>query len=134
MFTKKKRSQIMAKVKGKNTRPEKIVRSLLHAMGFRFRLHVTALPGKPDIVLPRYKKIIFVHGCFWHGHRGCKRSARPKTKKRFWNAKLDANIRRDKEHVKRLRNRGWKVRTIWECQTRNIKKLYHTLESFMYRN
>src|SRR5256712_6187240 len=95
VFDHDKRSRIMAAIKGKNTTPEKIVRSLLHQMGYRFRLHQRTLPGVPDIVLPIHKKVIFVHGCFWHGHSGCKRASLPKTNKSFWRKKILGNKARD---------------------------------------
>ncbi len=91
-FSREKRSQIMSRVSGKNTKPELIVRSQLHKLGYRFRLHRKDLPGKPDITLPKHKKVIFVHGCFWHGHTDCRRSKRPTSNEKFWNEKLDKNI------------------------------------------
>src|SRR5688500_15685000 len=94
-FTKEQRSKIMSQVKSTNTKPEILVRQLLHRMGYRFRLHRKDLPGKPDIVLPRHHKVIFVHGCFWHGHEGCPRAARPTTNVDFWNTKIDRNVERD---------------------------------------
>lgn len=103
VFSREKRSQIMSRVSGKNTKPELIVRSLLHNMGYRFRLHRKDLPGKPDITLPKYKKNIFVHGCFWHGHLDCPRAKRPATNKKFWNEKLNKNIERDKVAVRNLK-------------------------------
>lgn len=99
----------MSRVKGRDTKPEMLVRSLVHRMGFRFRVHRRELPGNPDIVLPRHGKAIFVHGCFWHGHKRCSRSKRPKTNKTFWNNKIDENIERDKRFRRELRRMGWKV-------------------------
>ena len=130
-FSPEKRSEIMSCVRQKNTKPELIVRSLLHRMGYRFRLHRKDLPGKPDIVLPRYKKIIFVHGCFWHGHTGCPRSTRPKTNSEYWERKIDKNINRDKQHVKTLREMGWSILIIWECETKDGNKLIDKLKKFM---
>ena len=113
----------MASVASKNTKPEKVVRSLLHSRGYRFRIHKKDLPGKPDIVLSKYKTVIFVHGCFWHQHNGCQRSARPSTHTEFWDKKLDENIKRDRKNLTALENAGWSVRVVWECQTKNVEKL-----------
>ena len=115
-LTARKRSLLMAKVKTKNTRPEMTIRSLLHARGFRFRNNVKKLPGSPDIVLAKYKTVIFVHGCFWHQHEGCRKSRRPTTRVEFWNDKLDKNIERDIDKEKLLESSGWKVLTVWECE------------------
>ncbi len=120
IFTKKKRSQIMALISGKETKPEIAVRSFLFRQGFRFRKNVKSLPGTPDIVLPKYLTIIFVHGCFWHGHN-CKRAARPTSNFEFWNSKIQNNIDRDKRVKKELRKLGWKVIIIWECGLNNKK-------------
>ena len=130
-FDSKKRSQIMSRIKGKDTLPEKTVRRILHRMGYRFRLHVKDLPGKPDIVLPKHNKIIFVHGCFWHGHRGCKRAARPESNSEFWNRKIDSNIKRDEKNLKALRSMGWDVLIIWQCQMENKEKLRRKISEFM---
>ncbi|MDE7064967.1 MAG: very short patch repair endonuclease, partial [Desulfovibrionaceae bacterium] len=111
----------MAQVKGKDTKPEKLVRSLLHRMGFRFRLHVKKLPGCPDIVLPRYKAVIFVHGCFWHGHEGCKRAALPVTHRDFWAAKITGNKLRDERNIAELRILGYKILIIWQCEMKDIE-------------
>ena len=121
----------MARVKGRDTRPEKIARSLLHGMAFRFRIHGKDLPGRPDIVLPRYRKIIFVNGCFWHGHEACKRSGRPKTNQAFWNRKIDATITRDARNKAALEAAGWNVMVVWECQTRDQENLQRVLADFM---
>ena len=133
VFSAEKRSQIMASVRGKDTTPEKIVRSALHRLGFRFRLHRTDLPGKPDIVLPRHKKVIFVHGCFWHGHHGCIRSGRPKSNALFWNSKIDSNVERDKRNLLKLKNLGWKILVVWECETKKPNLLEKKLVRFMGR-
>ncbi|MEY9096710.1 very short patch repair endonuclease [Paenibacillus sp. RC84] len=132
-FSKEKRSQIMSKIKSKNTTPELIVRRLLHKMGYRFRLHRTDLPGKPDIVLPRFKKVIFVNGCFWHGHSNCKKSQLPESNKKFWQDKISRNINRDAENIKKLIEMGWGVLTIWDCQTkkRGIENLEMLLDAFL---
>lgn len=105
---------MMAAVRGTNTAPELYVRKQLFAAGFRFRLHVAGMPGKPDIVLPRYKTAIFVHGCFWHGH-SCVRGKRPTTNKTFWNAKIDGNMRRDRRNLAALKAAGWRSIVIWQC-------------------
>ena len=133
VFSIEKRSKIMAKIKGKDTKPEKIIRSLLHKMGYCFRLHRRDLPGNPDIVLPKYKKVIFVHGCFWHGHKGCPRSEKPSSNKNFWNEKLTKNIERDKQNQRKLNELGWVSLVIWQCQIKkgNISQLRQTLTSFL---
>ena len=107
----------MSRIKGKDTGPEKIVRSLLHRMGYRFRLHGKTLPGRPDIVLSRHRAVVFVHGCFWHRHRGCKDATMPKTRRAWWRAKLEGNAARDRRNQAALRRTGWRVLTVWECQT-----------------
>lgn len=131
MFTVDKRSWIMSRVKGLDTKPELLVRSIVHRMGLRFRVHRRDLPGNPDIVLPRHGKIIFVHGCFWHGHTRCARSKRPMTHVCFWNKKLDANIERDERFRKELRRMGWKVLVVWQCETHKPQKLLTKLERFL---
>lgn len=123
VFTPEQRSRIMARVKGSNTRPEKVVRSLLHSMGYRFRLHRKDLPGKPDIVLPGRKTVIFVHGCFWHSHPDCRRATRPVGNKKFWDKKLNATKERDGVKIRELVEMGWKVLLVWECETRSPEKL-----------
>lgn len=121
----------MASVGGKNTRPEIVVRRIVHRLGYRFRLHVRDLPGNPDIVLPRHRKAIFVHGCFWHGHRGCRRAARPTTNIEFWNKKLDENIGRDKRFRRELEALGWRTLVIWECCTKDLEQLERRLIRFL---
>lgn len=121
----------MAAVRGSDTRPEIIVRSIVHRLGFRFRKHKSGLPGNPDIVLARYHKIIFVHGCFWHGHRKCKRSSRPSSNRSFWEEKLDKNIRRDKKNMRILKSQGWKIIVVWGCQFKNEHKLYDGIAKFL---
>jgi DNA mismatch endonuclease (patch repair protein) len=101
-------------------------------MGYRFRVHRRNLPGNPDIVLPRHGKVIFVHGCFWHGHKRCQRSKRPTTNKGFWNEKLDRNVERDKRFRRKLRSMGWKVLVVWQCETRKPEKLLVKLERFLH--
>ena len=115
------RSRNMSAIKSKNTKPEIAVRKLLHSMGYRFRLHSKNLPGSPDIVLPKYKTVIFVHGCFWHRHENCKYASTPKTRQEFWNKKFNENILRDKKNLEILSSLGWKIIIIWECEIRNKK-------------
>ena len=117
------RSKNMAAIKSKNTKPEIAVRKLLHSMGYRFRLHRKDLPGSPDIVLPKYKTAIFVHGCFWHRHENCKYATTPKTRKEFWEKKFQANVKRDLEIQEKIKNIGWISLVIWECELKNYKKL-----------
>lgn len=121
----------MSRVSGKNTKPELVVRSLLHKMGFRFRLHRKDLPGKPDIVLPKFKKVIFIHGCFWHGHIDCRRSKRPTTNEVFWKEKLDRNKARDKISLKNLSDLGWGVLVIWVCEINDTQQLKNKLLMFL---
>jgi DNA mismatch endonuclease, patch repair protein len=132
VFSKEKRSWIMSRVKWRDTKPEILVRSFVHRLGFRFRVHRRDLPGNPDILLPRHGMVIFVHGCFWHGHKRCPRSKRPETNKSFWNQKLDANIERDKRFRKELRRMGWKLLVVWQCETSNPEKLLEKLERFLH--
>ena len=124
------RSWNMSRIKSSNTKPEIIVRSLLHNMGYRFRLHRKDLPGKPDIVLPKYKSVIFVHGCFWHRHKGCKNAASPKTKKTFWREKFKANVERDRKVQKELNSMGWSIQIIWECETSDIGSVTKIIGNF----
>jgi len=121
----------MAKVRGENTSPERLVRSLIHKMGYRFRLNVKDLPGKPDIVLKKHKKVIFVHGCFWHQHEGCPHAARPSSNTEYWNKKLDRNMLRDRENMHKLEYLGWNVLIVWECETRDREKLIDKLKGFL---
>src|SRR5687768_2331397 len=109
VFSPAERSRIMAKVRGKDSKGEKLVRSLVHSLGYRFRLHRRDLPGCPDVVLRRRRKVIFVHGCFWHGHKKCRKSARPQSNVSFWQTKLDRNMERDKKNIRALQQLGWKV-------------------------
>lgn len=122
-LSKEERSRVMAKVKSRDTKPEKKVRSLLFSLGFRFRLCQKNLPGKPDIVLKKYKTVIFVHGCFWHGHENCKNARIPKSNVEFWKNKIERNKQRFAEVSRQLQEQGWKVVVIWECETKDMKKL-----------
>ena len=121
----------MAQVKGKNTKPEALVRSLLHKMGYRYRLYVKKLPGSPDIVLPRYQAVIFVHGCFWHGHEGCRRAAIPATRKEFWHTKISGNKARDKRNIAALENLGYRCLTVWQCEIKDTELLRQRLAAFL---
>lgn len=132
VFDKAKRSWIMSHVKGKDTRPEVIVRSIVHRLGFRFRKGNTKLPGNPDIVLPRHRKVIFVHGCFWHGHPGCKRAQRPTSNVAFWRTKLDRNIERDNRNIRQLKKEGWKVLVIWQCRMKDQERLVSRIARFLH--
>ena len=113
---KETRSYNMSRISGKDTKPEMLVRKFLHANGFRYSLHRKDLPGKPDIVLPKYNTVIFVHGCFWHAHEGCKYFKIPKTRAKWWKEKLYANKYRDELHIHALKEMGWKVIVVWECE------------------
>jgi DNA mismatch endonuclease (patch repair protein) len=128
IISKERRSWNMSRIRGKNTQPELIVRSVLHKMGYRFRLHKKDLPGKPDIVLPKYKTVIFVHGCFWHRHKGCKFAYMPKSRISFWNRKFDRTLQLDKINLIKLKRLGWSVLTIWECNTSNTNKIKQLLK------
>lgn len=126
-----KRSEIMRRVRSTDTTPELIVRKLTHALGFRYRLHRKDLPGKPDLVFSSKKKIIFVHGCFWHGHK-CKRGDRvPKDNRHYWVKKIKANIERDKRHIEVLDKLGWSVLPIWECETKGSGALNQRILEFL---
>lgn len=116
IFSKSKRSEIMSKVRATETKPEILVRKLLFSKGFRFRKNLKSLPGKPDIVLPKLKTVIFIHGCFWHGHKNCEAATLPKTQKEYWNTKISSNIKRDKRYIRELKKLRWKVIIIWECR------------------
>jgi len=115
VHSKETRSYNMSRIRSKDTKPELLVRKFLHAQGFRYKLHVKDLPGKPDIVLPKYKTVIFVHGCFWHGHDGCKYFVVPKTRTEWWMAKINGNVAKDQSAKQLLVSKGWKVIDIWEC-------------------
>jgi DNA mismatch endonuclease (patch repair protein) len=129
VHTKEIRSKNMAAIKGKNTKPEMLVRRFLHAHGYRYRLHDKRLPGKPDIVLPKYKTVIFVHGCFWHGHTNCKYFLLPKTRTDWWLNKINGNIANDAKAIKALRKGSWKIINLWECNLKPgiVEKTLNTL-------
>jgi DNA mismatch endonuclease (patch repair protein) len=123
------KSRMMSQVRTKGTAPELALRSALHIAGFRFRLHYKDLPGKPDIVLPKYKCVIFVHGCFWHHHVGCGKSSIPKTNVEFWQNKIAANVERDKQNIDDLKKLGWRIAVVWECGIKNQKNKTVTVEA-----
>ena len=131
VHTKEIRSYNMSQIKGKNTKPEMLVRKFLFANGYRYKLNDKTLPGKPDIVLPKYKTVIFVHGCFWHGHKKCKYFVVPKTRTEWWLNKINGNIANDTKVVKALKKDGWKIITIWECNLKpaKVEKTLNTLLS-----
>jgi len=116
------RSFNMSQIKGKDTKPEILVRKFLHAEGFRYRLHVKKLPGKPDIVLKKYNTVILIHGCFWHGHEGCKYFIEPKTRTQWWLEKINRNKAKDSENIDHLQKLGWKIIIIWECRLKKDKR------------
>lgn len=132
-FSKEKRSEIMSRVRSKNTRPEILVRKLVFSLGFRYRLHRKDLPGKPDLVFPGRKKIIFVHGCFWHGHR-CKKGAPPKSRLEYWLPKIAENKRRDRTVLRKLKREGWSVLIIWQCQLKKLMIVRNRIETFLSRD
>jgi DNA mismatch endonuclease (patch repair protein) len=128
-ISKQRRSWNMSRIRNKNTKPEVRVRSILHRIGYRFRIHVRQLPGCPDIVLPRWKSAIFVHGCFWHQHPGCKFAYTPKSKKAFWRAKFMQNAERDAQAIAQLRSQGWNPIVIWECELKDPLALQARLKN-----
>lgn len=132
-ISKEMRSWNMSRIRSKDTKPEKVVRSILHRMGYRFRLHVRTLPGTPDIVLPKYNTVIFVHGCFWHRHSGCKYTYEPKSRKEFWDEKFRQNVKRHRDAAQQLQELGWQVLTVWECQTAKITELREILSKELWK-
>ena len=133
IWSEKKRSEVMSKIRGKNTKPEMILRSVLFRKGFRFRVHKKDLPGKPDIVLPKYHSVIFVHGCFWHCHKKCNEGRIPSSNSKFWKEKLEHNVKKDANNIKALKKESWKVFVIWECEIekqfeKTIKRLVKNIE------
>lgn len=131
IWTREKRSEVMSKIRGKNTKPEIILRSRLFRQGFRFRLHRKDLPGKPDIVLPKYRTVIFVHGCFWHYHNNCREGRIPSSNSEFWREKLNRNIVKDEANIKALKKDNWKVIVIWECEIE--KQIEPTMKKLLAR-
>jgi DNA mismatch endonuclease (patch repair protein) len=130
-LTKKERSWNMSLIRSRDTSPEKIVRKVLTNLGVRYRLHSKQLPGKPDIVIKRDKLAIFINGCFWHQHKGCKRKTMPKGNRNYWKKKLERNVAKQKADIKALRKDGWKVGIVWECETRDEDKLKKKLQKIL---
>ena len=131
VLTPEQRRRCMAAIRGRNTKPEMIVRSLAHRMGYRFRLHRKDLPGRPDLVFSGRRKVIFVHGCFWHRHPRCRYATTPVTRPEFWKNKLDGNRERDLRVQRELRKIGWEVLVVWECQTRDLERLEQRLRAYL---
>ena len=129
--TKEKRSEIMSRVRGKDTAPEMIVRKLVHSLGYRYRLHGQKLPGKPDLVFGPRKKVIFVHGCFWHGHEGCRKARLPKSRLEYWGPKIEENKQRDRKNLEELRTSGWSCLVLWQCELKDRKQLEERIVSFL---
>jgi len=130
-LSKEKRSWLMSRVGSKNTTPELIVRSLVHRLGFRYRLHYQKLPGKPDLAFPRSRKVIFVHGCFWHGHRGCPKARLPKSNTEYWDEKIARNRERDRLVQRAVRQKSWSVLVVWQCEIRKGVKIETRLRRFL---
>ena len=131
VFTPEERARVMRAVKGKDTKPEMIVRRLAHGMGYRFRLHRKDLPGKPDLVFPGRRKVIFVHGCFWHGHDCARGSRQPKQNADYWRNKIGRNVQRDAANLKTLEAQGWQALVIWECEMKDREALADRLKAFL---
>ena len=129
-ITQAERSALLSRIRSKDTQPELAVRSLLHRLGYRFRVHRKDLPGRPDIVLPRHRKIILVHGCFWHGHT-CRLASKPKSNEVYWSAKIEANRARDARNFDALVQQGWSVLELWECEVRRFEGLAEPLNAFL---
>jgi DNA mismatch endonuclease (patch repair protein) len=119
----------MSRIRGRDTTPERAVRSILHRLGYRFRLHSRSLPGRPDVVLPRYKTVVFVHGCFWHRHKKCRFAYVPKSRTKFWTEKFSGNVERDRRVVRMLRSIGWRVLVVWECELRDVQSVSDRLDT-----
>lgn len=132
-ISKERRSKLMSRIRSKNSKVELLIRSLVHCMGYRFRLHRKGLPGKPDLVFPSRKKAIFVHGCFWHWHPdpNCKRARMPKSRREFWKPKLEGNRRRDRENRQKLDDLGWEVLEIWECEVGDLEQIKTRIKAFL---
>lgn len=130
-FEPEKRSKIMSRIQGRDTKPEMIVRRIAHGLGFRFRLHRRDLPGCPDLVFARYRAVIMVHGCFWHRHHGCKRASSPQTRVQFWENKFKNNVARDRRNETALRELGWRVMVVWECETKDEVALGRRIAGFL---
>lgn len=134
LLNRQQRSALMARIKGKNTKPELRVRSALHKAGYRFRLHSKQLPGRPDLVFPGRRKAIFVHGCFWHAHANCHLATTPKTNRSYWQLKLEENKKRDIRKTALLRHQGWKVLTVWQCEISHMERTFNKLIRFLEKS
>ena len=132
-ITPERRSWNMSRIKGKDTLPERIVRSLLHRMGYRFRLHAKTLPGKPDIAMPKHRLVVEIRGCYWHRHRGCSNCTTPSTRKGFWKSKFRATVGRDSRNARALKELGWRVVIVWECETKDSAILAKRLKCELTR-
>lgn len=130
-LSRKERSERMSLIRDRDSAPEMKLRRLVHAMGFRYRLHVKELPGKPDLVFPSRRAVIFMHGCFWHRHEGCKLARLPKSKLDFWKQKLEANMERDFLHQQQLRSLGWRVLVVWECEMVYTERVVAIVREFL---
>lgn len=131
-LTPQARSERMSRVRAKDSKPEMQLRRLVHGLGFRYRLHARDLPGKPDLVLPRWRAVIFMHGCFWHRHPGCALARLPKSKLDFWQTKLEANRQRDRLNQQRLRELGWRVLVVWECELKHLDRVARVVRDFLH--
>jgi len=132
-MTHAQRHYCMSRIRSRDTKPELVVRSCLHRLGYRFRVHDQRLPGHPDVVLPRYRTVVLVHGCFWHRHPGCTYAYQPATRREFWEAKFKQNVERDRLVEEQLRAQGWQVVTVWECMTKDAGALREVLQELMPR-
>ena len=131
ILSKQARSRVMSGIRSKNTKPEILVRSALHRSGLRFRLHKTDMPGCPDIVLKKHKAIVFVHGCFWHQHKDCKRATMPKSNQDYWRPKLLGNVERFKKNRAALKEMGWRIFVLWECEAKTPTNIYRLLKNIL---
>ncbi len=129
--SRRRRSEIMSRVRAKDTAPEMLVRRLVYSMGYRYRLHDRSLPGTPDLVFRKARKLVFVHGCFWHRHAGCALARWPKSRQKFWREKLEGNLARDRKNMGRLRRAGWGVMVVWECQLSKPARLEQRIRGFL---
>jgi DNA mismatch endonuclease (patch repair protein) len=131
ILTKQQRSYCMSRIRSKNTAPEKRIRKFLTNYGLKYRLNVSKLPGKPDVVISRIKKVIFINGCFWHQHKNCKKQSMPKSNQQYWIKKLNRNVQKQKEDIKKLKKLGWSPYLIWECQTKNERFINQRLRKIL---
>lgn len=129
-FSREQRSAVMRQVRGKDTKPELIIRKMLHALGYRYRLHVPDLPGRPDLVFPGRKKVVFINGCYWHGHH-CEAATLPASNRAYWKAKQERNAARDRRSARALRRAGWSVLTVWECEMKKLERVEARLVRFL---